>query len=145
VYTHDLKGRFLSINAAAERLFGYTRDELLAMQIRDLVDPAHLATAAANMALKAEGKVERTPPYELLTHAKDGHDVWVEVSTRAMHDGARVVGVQGIARDVTDRHARRKSKGPCASASSARSSAWPSSTSTRAISCAWPPTSWGHR
>lgn len=110
VYTHDLQGNFTSVNHAGERIYGYPRAEFLRMQIRAIVDPAHLATAAANIRKKAEGGEERTPPYELLTHAKDGHDVWVEVSTRIMKEGGKLIGIQGIARDVTDRHLRQEAE-----------------------------------
>jgi len=111
IYTHDLTGRFTSVNTAARRIFGYTRDEFLALRISDLVDPAHLPTATANMRRKVDGGLERTAPYELLTRAKDGHEVWVEVSTRRLVEGGQLVGIQGIARDVTDRHLRAEAEG----------------------------------
>lgn len=110
IYTHDVAGRFLSINSAVRRTYGYEPEELVGQPIAKLVDPAYLPTAAANLRKKASGEAERTPPYELLTRAKDGHAVWVEVSTRALVQGGQVVGIQGIARDVTDRHRREEAE-----------------------------------
>jgi PAS domain S-box-containing protein len=104
LYLHDLEGRFVSVNATAQRTFGYSRDEFLRLSIRDLVDPAHLSRAAEQMRLKVEGQTKRSAPYELLTRAKDGRPVWVEVSTRVV-EGAegRPSLIQGIARDTTPR------------------------------------------
>lgn len=103
LYMHDLTGRFVAVNAAASTTFGYSTDEFLAMSIKDLVDPAHLPVAQANVRAKATGATDRSPPYELLTRAKDGRRVWVEVSTRTVLEGGRPVAVQGAARDITAR------------------------------------------
>lgn len=105
VYLHDLEGRFLAINAAATATYGYTQEEFLRMSIRDLVDPEHLPRAAEEMRLKAEGKKQRSAAYELLTRAKDGRPVWVEVSTRAVLRDGQAMAIQGIARDVSRRRA----------------------------------------
>ncbi len=103
LYVHDLAGRFTAVNGAALRAYGYTREELLSRSIGELVDPAHLATAQAKMREKTQGGAERTPPYEILTRAKDGRPVWVEVSTRLVRDGGQPVAIHGIARDITAR------------------------------------------
>ena len=39
IYTSDLEGRFTSANRAAERLTGYSREELLQMRVVDLIAP----------------------------------------------------------------------------------------------------------
>lgn len=103
LYVHDLTGRFLAVNATASSVYGYSEGEFMAMSIRDLVDPGHLATAMANLQAKASGSMDRSPPYELLTRAKDGRAVWVEVSTRILMQDGRPTGVQGSARDITTR------------------------------------------
>lgn len=103
LYTHDLAGRFTHVNATACRLYGYTKEEFLAMSIKDLVDPGHLQTALANLKSKETGAAERTAPYDLLTRTKDGRPVWVEVSTRILTEDGKPAGVQGSARDITAR------------------------------------------
>ncbi|HET6399614.1 MAG TPA: PAS domain S-box protein, partial [Candidatus Thermoplasmatota archaeon] len=102
IYTHDFEGRFTDVNSAATRLYGYTREEFLRRTVADLVDPAHLARARESMAAKAQG-AERTEPYELLTRARDGRQVWVEVSTRVVRRAGEPACIQGIARDITER------------------------------------------
>ncbi len=101
VYTHDLEGHFTSMNAAAERLIGYTRAEACARSIADIVAPEHLETAMQAAFRQLAG--ESLPPYELDIITKDGRRLPVEVNTRLIHRDGVPVGVQGIARDVTAR------------------------------------------
>ncbi|MEK6975227.1 MAG: PAS domain S-box protein [Candidatus Thermoplasmatota archaeon] len=103
LYVHDLGGRFLAVNATASQTYGYTPAEFLGMSIKDLVDPEHLGTAMANLTAKASGATEQTVPYELLTRAKDGRPVWVEVSTRVLAEDGHATAIQGSARDITKR------------------------------------------
>jgi len=39
IYTHDLKGRFISLNPAMEKLFGYEHDELIGTKASDIMKP----------------------------------------------------------------------------------------------------------
>jgi diguanylate cyclase (GGDEF)-like protein/PAS domain S-box-containing protein len=101
VYTHDLSGRLTSINRAAERLTGYTREEAMRMSVDDLVDPDDLPLLRSMLTRKLNGEVPTA--YELAIRARDGRRVSLEVSTRLIvHDG-KPYGVQGIARDITER------------------------------------------
>lgn len=101
VYAHDLEGRFVAVNRAGERVTGYSRDELLRMTITEVVAPEWLPLARQMLARKLSGE-ERTL-YELPIVASDGRRVWLEVSTRLIRREGQPVGVQGIARDISDR------------------------------------------
>jgi PAS domain S-box-containing protein len=102
IYTHDLSGGFTSINKAAERMLGYSHAEVLQMNVRDVVAPEQLDLAQKMVARKVAGDVSRTE-YELDVMAKTGRRVTLEVNTRLIRRDGTVVGVQGIARDVTER------------------------------------------
>lgn len=102
IYTHDLQGNFTSINAAGLKLYGYRAEEMAGVNLRQVVDPTHLAATYARIHEKVTTS-RRSEPYELLTRARDGRPVWVEVNSRLMHDNGRPVGVQSIARDITER------------------------------------------
>jgi diguanylate cyclase (GGDEF)-like protein/PAS domain S-box-containing protein len=104
VYTHDLEGRLTSINQAGERITGYSRDELLGQTIQTLVVPEHLQHGLAQTQKKLAGEVESTF-YELDIRARDGSRVSMELSSRLIYRDGKPVGVQGIARDVTERKA----------------------------------------
>jgi PAS domain S-box-containing protein len=101
VYTHDLAGNFTSFNRTAELVSGYSRDEALKMNIAEIVAPEHLELARQMIARKvAEGA---STTYELEIVTKDGRRVPLEVSTRITYEEGKPVGVQGIARDITER------------------------------------------
>ncbi|HEX6051762.1 MAG TPA: PAS domain S-box protein, partial [Gemmatimonadaceae bacterium] len=102
IYTHDLRGDFTSINKAAERVLGYSRSEVLRLNVRDVVAPEHVDLAQQMVARKVGGDVSRTE-YELDVRGKDGRRVTLEVNTRLILHRGEIVGVQGIARDVTER------------------------------------------
>ena len=102
VYTHDLAGNFTSINKAAERVLGYTHEDVLTLTVRDVVEPEDAATAQQMIAKKVAGDASRTE-YELAVRTKSGRRVTLEVNTRLIRRDGVIVGVQGIARDVTER------------------------------------------
>jgi diguanylate cyclase (GGDEF)-like protein/PAS domain S-box-containing protein len=102
VYVHDLDGNFTEVNAAAERVYGYAREEILRLNVRDIVDPQYLDVALETTAARLRGD-DRREPYDLLTRARDGRPVWVEVNARVVLRDGKPVGVQGICRDITRR------------------------------------------
>ncbi len=101
VYTHDLSGRITSINRATERLTGYTRDEMLALMIEQVIEPESRPVMRAMIERKLAGE-ERTI-YEIALRAKDGRSIPVEVSARLIIRDGEPCGVQGIARNITER------------------------------------------
>jgi len=103
IYTHDMNGNYTSVNEAARRILGYSSDEFLTLNFRDVVDPDHVAITAEQLRKKIENDVERTGPYELLVRAKDGTPIWFEINTRIMRAQGQPIGIHGTARDITDR------------------------------------------
>jgi two-component system cell cycle sensor histidine kinase/response regulator CckA len=101
IYTQDLQGNYTSVNQAVEQIGGYTVAESLRMNLADTVAPEHLERAREMFGRKLAG--EKVTAYELDILAKDGHRVSVEINTRIIREDGVAVGVQGIARDVTER------------------------------------------
>ncbi|HEX6509777.1 MAG TPA: PAS domain S-box protein, partial [Chloroflexota bacterium] len=102
VYTHDLEGNFTSVNAATEQITGYTRDEVLRMNIADVVAPEYLERARYMIEHKLAESVATT--YELESVTRWGDRVLLEVNSQLIYADGRPIGVQGIARDITERH-----------------------------------------
>jgi PAS domain S-box-containing protein len=101
IYSHDLAGNYTSMNKAGQSITGYTRDEALALNLINTVAPDFIEKAKDMTRRKLAG--EDITAYEMVILAKDGHRVAVEANTKLIfHDGLPV-GVQGIARDVTER------------------------------------------
>ncbi len=101
IYTHDLQGNFTSLNRSGERITGYSREETMKMNVADVIAPEYLNLARAMIAQKASQKVSTV--YEIDIISKQGRRIRLEVSTRLIYRDGRPVGVQGIARDLTER------------------------------------------
>jgi PAS domain S-box-containing protein len=101
IYTHDLRGRFTAVNKTLCELLGYCREELIGTDIGNVLSPESLERAREMTARKLAG--EQTPHYELAVLTKSGRLIWVEVSSRLMWAKGFPSGVEGIARDITNR------------------------------------------
>ena len=101
IYVHDLEGNYLSLNRAAERIFGYTREEALKMNLRQVVAPDHLEVVKRNLKEKISGASQTT--YEVDCIAKDGRRITLEINSTAVYENGKPVAIQGIARDITER------------------------------------------
>ena len=101
IYVHDVEGKYLSVNRAAEELGGYSRDEIIGRNFADFMAPEYAERIRANIGKKVEGK--GLIAYEIEVLRKDGQSVPVEVSTRLIYKNGIAVAVQGIARDITAR------------------------------------------
>jgi PAS domain S-box-containing protein len=84
IYTHDLEGNFTSGNRAVTRVLGYTREEYLGNNLRNLVHPEDLPRTLAAMAAKLAGQHSATP-YAVRVYAKDGSLRTLELSTRLVY------------------------------------------------------------
>jgi PAS domain S-box-containing protein len=100
IYTHDLSGKFTSLNKAGERITGYSLEEALKMNIADVLAPEHLGLAQ-QMTRKVTGEVLAFHELEIIS--KVGQRLRLEVSTRLFYKDGVAAGVQGIARDLTER------------------------------------------
>lgn len=101
IYEHDLNGRYTSTNKSGQQLTGYTQAETLELSIANTVAPEYLDKAREMLRLKLAG--ETVTAYELEILTKDGGRIPVEVNTRLVNKKGAPVGVQGIARDITER------------------------------------------
>jgi PAS domain S-box-containing protein len=106
IYVHDLRGEFTSVNRAAERLYGYAREEILGKHFWDFVAPEYVRYFRENVCNKLEETGETNYEVEIVT--RGGARVPVEVSSRQIYENGVVVGVQGSARDITERKRARQ-------------------------------------
>ena len=101
IYTLDLQGNLTSVNKAGERITGYNRKELLNNPIASIVAPEYLDKMGKMLSRKVEG--ESLTAYDLEIISKDGQRLTLEVGSRLIFNGGKAVGVQGMARDITER------------------------------------------
>lgn len=101
IYVHDLKGRYTSVNRAAEKLLGFSREEIIGRHYSNFVAPSHLKYPRENFCKKLDDQLETT--YEVDMIAKDKRRVPVEINSRLILENGVPIGVQGTARDITER------------------------------------------
>ncbi len=102
IYVHDLDGNYLSINKVVEGVLGYTCDEATAMNMADIVAPEHLELVKNNLEKKVTGSATQTS-YEVECLRKDGTRATLEVNSSVIAKNGEPIGIQGIARDITER------------------------------------------
>lgn len=101
VYSADLEGNITSINREGERLTEYSQEELLGRNMAEFIAKEFLDRSKAMLQAKLEGSSKTTYEIELIT--KSDRRLPLEVSSRLISLGGKPAGVQGIARDVTER------------------------------------------
>jgi len=99
IFTHDLDGRFLSMNPATCRLFGYNENELIGRLISDFMEPEFVDGFESEYldTVKKDGYHEGT----IIFFTRDGVKVYIEYrgSIVTPRDGEPFIS--GIGRDVT--------------------------------------------
>lgn len=90
IYTCDLEGRFTSANLAAERLTGYSRQEILQMRVVDLIAPEDIDRARTLMARRLEGTHHGITDIQMVR--KDGARLFVEISGRRVFRDSQAAG-----------------------------------------------------
>lgn len=101
IFIVDSELRYLDVNNKAVELLGYSRDELLAMRILDLIPPEQVPRSSAEFE-----KLQNRGAYEKFVgkvRTKDGRWLDVEVSSSAILADGKVVGSRDIMRDITVR------------------------------------------
>jgi PAS domain S-box-containing protein len=98
VSLHDVDGRFVHMNAAAERASGYSNDQLLGRHFTKLLRPE----ARENVEAQFRRAVERGEPTDFETVFVDGggHVRGVRAQHLPLRDGDTIVGVLILAFDV---------------------------------------------
>ncbi|HOI12779.1 MAG TPA: PAS domain S-box protein [Methanoculleus sp.] len=101
IYTcyHDRGITYMS--PAVTRILGYTPAELIGRKCRDYVSPLSLAAWEEGQRKLARG--EPVEGLEVEFRKKDGTEAFVELNESVIAENGKVVGVQAVGRDITER------------------------------------------
>ena len=99
----DLDGRFVHVNRQLCDMLGYTRDELLQLNVRDISHPDDRHATDKDRARLHAGEIDFFKAEKRYLR-KDGSPVWVHLTVRARRgvDGHRVHDIS-IVEDITER------------------------------------------
>jgi len=104
IISKDLNGIVMSWNDAAERMFGYTADEMIGESIRKLI-PADRQSEEDEV-LSRLRRGEKVDHFDTIRQHKSGTLVPISLTVSPVLDAdGRVVGASKIARDVSDKRA----------------------------------------
>ncbi|MFI2856518.1 PAS domain S-box protein [Paenibacillus sp. JSM ZJ436] len=100
VYSFDLDGNYQTANKQLEALTGYTHAELVSMSFHKQIKESDLAHTLAHFNLAREGHPQY---YECTIIRKDGEERRIHVTNVPIIINGNIVGVYGIAMDITER------------------------------------------
>jgi PAS domain S-box-containing protein len=102
--TKSLEGIITSWNVGAERIFGYTAQEVIGRSIKVVIPADRHAEEDEILARVRSG--QRVDHYETVRLTKDGRAIDVSLTVSPVRDDrGEIVGVSKVARDVTERKA----------------------------------------
>jgi diguanylate cyclase (GGDEF)-like protein/PAS domain S-box-containing protein len=105
IITIDADGHVVDFNPAAERIFGYSRDEAVGSEMAEMIVPPRLRAAhRAGLAAAARGDGGKLVGQRITLTAQraDGREFPAELTITRLHSAGRAV-FTGHLRDVTDR------------------------------------------
>jgi PAS domain S-box-containing protein len=98
----DLNSVITSWNYGAERIFGYTAEEMIGTSIMRLIPPDRQTEEQEILSRIRRG--ERVDHFETIRLAKDGRQLNISVTVSPIKDSdGHVVGASKVARDITER------------------------------------------
>jgi len=102
IVSKDLNGTITSWNKSAERLFGYTAEEIIGKPVTLLIPPDRQDEEPQIIARLKAG--ERVDHFETLRRRKDGTLLDISLTISPVRDEqGQIVGASKIARDITER------------------------------------------
>jgi PAS domain S-box-containing protein len=101
VFTHNLSGRITSINKTGERLLQRSRESLLSRNIIELMAEDQRAPARRWLDQVVQSAEVATAEWDFVNAADQR--IKLEISSRLIEQDGRIVEVEGIAREITER------------------------------------------
>ena len=105
IFTFDLLGNITSANRVAYTSLGYSAEEFSGKNISDVLSPESLKFAIElfQRAMTEKSDLTEIQPWEFEGNKKDYTRLFLEVRARLIWEDNKIIGVQGIARDITER------------------------------------------
>lgn len=102
IISKDLNGIVMTWNRGAQRLFGYTAEEMIGQPIQRLIPTDRFDEEPRILERIRQG--HRIDHYETVRQRKDGSQLHISLTVSPIKDGTgRIVGASKIARDITER------------------------------------------
>jgi two-component system CheB/CheR fusion protein len=104
IISHDLDGKITSWNAGAEKIYGYTADEIIGQSMSTLLGDVQVNEWPDNMLRMRRG--ELISDIDISRVTKDDRVVYVSLTISPMRDtSGTIIGASAVARDIGERKA----------------------------------------
>jgi len=110
IVSKDLDGVVTSWNPAAERIFGYTAEEMIGQSIARIIPADQLEEEKLILSRVRSG--QRIEHFQTVRQRKDGSHVYLSISVSPVRDASgTIIGASKIARDITSQHDGERIRG----------------------------------
>ncbi len=99
IYVHDFEGRFMDVNRMAYDRLGYTRNEILSKNLREIDTPENAGQVPERI---RELRQNKTLIFNSAHVRKDGSTIPLEIRSQIVEYGGKPV-ILSIARDISER------------------------------------------
>ena len=100
IYATDGKGVLTYVSPAVESFLGYQPDEVIGCPFSDFIQTNDIPAITRNFENILSGQISAG---EYLIQTKSGHTRWMHTSSRPITVEDKVVGIQGVLSDITER------------------------------------------
>ncbi len=100
IYSCDANGRFTYVNPTVARVLQYDVQELIGRHFLTLIRDDH-RNAASELYRRQMAERTETTYFEFPAITRTGDSVWLGQYVQLVYDGARLIGVHAIARDIS--------------------------------------------
>ncbi len=101
MYVLDIEGNVLKMNITGLQILGCTKEEVIGKNISKWITPESMKIVNERKKKHLMGEiVNNADVLEIV--CKNGEHRWIEIKTRWIKDGERIIEIHGIARDITE-------------------------------------------
>jgi PAS domain S-box-containing protein len=104
IFQTTLDGKYVAVNPALARMYGYDSPDDLIAAITDIASQVYVDPGRRDEFLRLMQEQEEVAGFEALVYRKDGSFIWISENVRALRDMAGVlVGYEGTVENITER------------------------------------------
>lgn len=104
IFQSTPSGRYLSVNSALARMYGYESPEELMGSVTDIAHEVYVDPDCCAALMRLLERQAAVRGYEYAVYRKDGSTIWTSESVRAVRDdGGTVLYYEGTIEDITER------------------------------------------
>jgi PAS domain S-box-containing protein len=104
IFQTTLDGKYVAVNPALARMYGYDSPEDMIATITNIADQVYVDPGRRDEFIRLMQAHEEVTGFEALVYRKDGSFIWISENVRALCDQAgTLVGYEGTVENITER------------------------------------------